>query len=502
MPTDNPDNSVARKVELAVSRQETLSILPGVAASFLTQLSRMELTPSSLAELIRSDPSLTTLALRLCNTKGIIIRRSSTWLQQVTEGLSLREIRDAVLSAKVYPEPSEDPRADFRIKLTRHSLAVACCAEMLAQLEPVSLDESGAYLAGLLHDVGKFSLEEAMPKSFDALLEQAKTTGTSLYKVEQENLGIDHTILGKRIAQKLHLPSDVILGIWLHHSQTCTVAQAMPHARIAALVELANCVVRQLGIGESGSYDEVSSQRLSTSIGLTVEQMEQVKQRLPGIVMGKSEIAGLGLPGPGRAYRDALRVTAGELAGESSRLFDENSRLQNSASHFAFVREVLPKITSTTTAIEFAQAFAAGWQRFYQTGPVCIYLPDESGANTVEAVVAENQTEIKTMVLDVPEGTTLVPRPAYEEFVVLDAADYADWLLEQIDVEFDLARTKLAPLRSGGRTAGVILFELRHPAEGDAAQRFGPAAQVGGIALDMLKAIGGNNGMRSVLRSF
>ena len=33
-----------------------------------------------------------------------------------------------------------------------------------------------------------------------------------------------------------------------------------------------------------------------------------------------------------------------------------------------------------------------------------------------------------------------------EKFAVLDAADYVDWLLEQVDVEFNLTNTRMAPL--------------------------------------------------------
>ena len=65
-----------------------------------------------------------------------------------------------------------------------------------------------------------------------------------------------------------------------------------------------------------------------------------------------------------------------------------------------------------------------------------------------------------------------------------------DWLFEQCDVKFDLTRTKIAPLQSGGRTAGVIVFELRHPVVGDIGERFGPAARLGGLVLDMLETIG------------
>ena len=114
MPGQNPDNSAARRVELAVGQCESISILPAVAARFLTQLGRMELTPASLAELVESDPAITALVLRLCHDKGIIIKQCDTWLLQVMENISLREIRDAVLSAKICGGLSDDTRIDFR----------------------------------------------------------------------------------------------------------------------------------------------------------------------------------------------------------------------------------------------------------------------------------------------------------------------------------------------------------------------------------------------------
>jgi signal transduction histidine kinase len=106
----------------------------------------------------------------------------------------------------------------------------------------------------------------------------------------------------------------------------------------------------------------------------------------------------------------------------------------------------------------------------------------------------------------VPADATLIPQPICEKFDVIDATDYADWLLEQIDVEFNLTNTKMSPLQAGGgfdkltagRTIGIIVFELRHPAdstsspqaEGNIAERFEPAARLGGAALDMLETIG------------
>ena len=530
MPGQNPKMSNGqrigppeiRRVELAVGQCEELSILPAVAASFLGGLGRMELTPSSLAELIESDPALTVLILRLCQNKKIIIKEPDYWILQVLESLPLREIRDAVLSAKIFGGLSEDASIDFRKELTLHSLAVACCAEKLAQLANPPLDGETAHLAGLLHDIGKFLLDEVMPKSFDTLLEQARSRKTSFAEVERENLGLDHTILGKRFAQRMQLPAGIILGIWLHHSQAGAISQAMPQARIAGVVELADCIVRRAGIGESGSYDEpVIAEDLEASLGLVDEQIRKVEQQLPDIVRQKSEVAGLTLLKPAWAYCDALRATTSQLAGENAKLFDESSRLQRSSAHFDFIRELLPKINPNLPAISLAEEFAVCWQRFYQTGPVCIYLTGEVESKIAEAAVIEDQTKTKTVVLEVPEEADLIPQPMREKFVVLDANDSVDWLFEQIDVDFDITKTKIAPLQAqggfdpstqlpstalgtgragkltAGRTVGIIVFELRHPVpsgvegptQGDISERFEPAARFGGTILDMLKSI-------------
>ncbi len=516
----NPDITAVRKIEQAITRCETVSILPAVVSRFLTQIARMELTPATLAELIESDPALTALALRLCEKKGIAITPTinggASWIQKMLGGVTLREIRDAVLSAKLCGGLEEDARTVFRRELTRHSLAAACCAERLAQIVTPAINGGSAYLAGLLHDIGKFLLDEVMPKSFDTLLEQARAEKTGFCQVERQNLGLDHTIMGKRFAQRMHLSADVILGVWLHHSQTGAVSEAVPQARIAAIVELADKLVRKAGIGDSGSYDEVSTEALAGTLGLTAEQIDQVEQELPQQVSHKSEVAGLTLLRPGWAYFDAIRGLSGQLVTENEKLFNESSRLQAGASNFDFVKELLLTIDSTITPVEMAQHIGVVWQRFFQTGPVCIYLVGANGVKTVEGVVIESafanatadksQTNTKTVFFDVPDGADLIPPPISDKFDVADASDYVDWLLEQTEVVFDLSRTKIAPLQSGGgfdtstglsagkltagRTAGVIIFEQRHPIAGDIRERFAPAARFSGVFLDMLESIG------------
>jgi signal transduction histidine kinase len=185
-----------------------------------------------------------------------------------------------------------------------------------------------------------------------------------------------------------------------------------------------------------------------------------------------------------------LRATAGQLSSDGSKLFEESSRLQSSASFFDFIKELTPKINSSMPVIEMAKNYALTWQNFYHTGPVCVYLTNALEGGIVEGIVAQDQTSAKTLLLEVPGDAELIPQPMTEKFVVLDAEDNIDWLFEQVDINFDLSRTKIAPLQASGRTVGIIVFELRHPAGSDIAERFAPAAKFGGTVLDILGTIG------------
>ncbi|MHC4418193.1 MAG: sensor histidine kinase [Planctomycetota bacterium] len=76
-------------------------------------------------------------------------------------------------------------------------------------------------------------------------------------------------------------------------------------------------------------------------------------------------------------------------------------------------------------------------------------------------------------------------------FAILNAQDHAGWLLEQLDVDFDLSRTKIAPLLSGCKAVGAILFELRHPAEPEQLEKnLKTLACIAGAVLQMASTAG------------
>ncbi|GAG04263.1 unnamed protein product, partial [marine sediment metagenome] len=140
-------------------------------------------------------------------------------------------------------------------------------------------------------------------------------------------------------------------------------------------------------------------------------------------------------------------------------------------------------------AIEVAENFAVRWQKFYQTGMVCVYLVPAAGSQSLEAVVVENLSQTKMVYLNAPAKTPAIPETIANSFAILNAHDYIDWLFEQLDVHFDLNQTKLLPLLSGRQAIGAIIFELRYPSDSELLREgFKAATSIAGAILDLASA--------------
>lgn len=490
------DLVAARQVELAVTGLSSLSTLPCIAIQYLPKLSQSHFSSSSIADIVESDPALASRVFSLSYQHGINLPNLNFALRLALDKLPAYLVRDAILSVGVYAE-SEIRRGDEthealrRQELILHSLAVACCAKNIAGLTSIRITPELAYFAGLLHDIGKLALQEVMPKSLSRIVEDAKSAKASSQTVELKHLGTDHTLLGKALAQRWHLPDAIGLAVWLHHSDTAAIVQRMPEARIAQVVQLADAIARPLGIGRSGSYDEPQLPEKSIqALGISTEQVEQIRRKLPDQVREKSNVLGLALPHAWSRYRRFVHSAAVQFARQQTDLSLENRRLQNIANDLDFFTDFLLGVDPSAGAIEAAETFAVRWQRFYQTGMVCLYLVPYEPSPILEAAIVESLGQSRTVVLDVPEGSPSIPQAITNQFKVLNAHDYVAWLLDALELEFDQRQTKLIPLLSGGKAIGAMVFELRYPADVKLLEdKFMLTASIGAAILDRALAL-------------
>jgi putative nucleotidyltransferase with HDIG domain len=476
----------ARQVELIIRQLDSLSTLPEVAAGFLANLADGGIDRAGLSEIIESDAALSAKILSLAYKERVVFSPDKPSVSEAVSKLGKSLIREAVLSSKVFGvfEVDYDPdsgRTLGRKQLALHGLGVACCARDIAEIVLGEGQRQLAYSAGLLHDIGKLALDEVMPKSFERMAREARSQNTSMWRVEQKHLGVDHTVIGRRLAQKWHLPQEIVLAIWLHHSDPAIISEHLPGAGMAGIVRLADIITRQCEIGMSGSFDPPDSvSELIESLSLSAEQISGIRSRLAGQVRQRSDLSGLDAPGGTATYCELIGETAAKLAHDNTELTAANRQLLASGAHANFVNEFLSGVNADMPAIDVAAVFASGWQKHYQTGPVCVYIPGEDDEEFFEAAFIDDSGRVGAQLIKRRPDVPIAGEQSGNEFAILDAGDSVRPLLEQIECEFNIGRTKTAPLLVRGRVIGGIVFEQRGPGDPRGQlSAFGTAASIG-----------------------
>ncbi len=486
------DATASRKVELAIGELGLLSVPPCVAVQYLSKLLQGQFSPASVAEIVQSEPALAAGVLSLAQRLAAGPASQRHAVRLVLDRLGADAVRDLLLKTKVSAGfeiefAHEQPALPSRKDLILHSLAVACAARRIAEASESGIEPNLAYAAGLLHDIGKLALQDIMPKSLAAITKEAEATKTGLHAVEQKHLGTDHALLGKQLAQRWRLPEPIKLAIWLHHSDAAAFAHTVPEAGLAALVKASDSIARQANIGLSGSFDEPEPlESMAESLGVRAEVLQQIRDELPQEIKRKSACLGLETPHATAKYCDLLQRITAQLSEGHTRLSSEGRSLQSTSGYLAFAREFLQSVRPNVAAVDIAEDFAKRWQRFFQTGTVCLYLTAGSHDGVVDAAIVEALGHSHKTVVRPPQGDSLLPKPIAGGFTLLEAGDHIDWLLEQVGVDFNSDQARLAPLVSDGQVVGVMAFELNYPDDVTLfAEKFEMAAAMAGTVLGL-----------------
>jgi putative nucleotidyltransferase with HDIG domain len=226
-------------------------------------------TLNTLRDPAASIPHVVEAARRDPATAGAIIRLANSALYADLEPVSALHVAVARLgfdtARKVVASLAMRPLL-FLPKLESlwpHSIEVADLAEQLAA-RAKGIDPGEAYLAGLLHDVGRIALIAS--SLYDAArLQGLVQSGCPAVYAEDLILRTDHAVIGGLIAAKWRLPGHLVRAIRQHHRpETATT----PIAQLLYLAE------RLAGSGE----DLPSSLRLETALdglGLTAADLDR-----------------------------------------------------------------------------------------------------------------------------------------------------------------------------------------------------------------------------------
>lgn len=189
---------------------------------------------AELAELIGSDVGLMSKVLSIANSAAYHRGGPKVGLMQALSTLGADMIKTLVISESVFQTFSAFPHSgstDLR-NFWHHALTTAVMSRALAKKMAYPFAEE-AYLAGLLHDVGRLALLAAAPNEYG--LNFRARDDLTLCEVEQETLQISHTEAGAWLAERWNLGPMIADGILYHHENPSRLTSAHPMVRMVHL---------------------------------------------------------------------------------------------------------------------------------------------------------------------------------------------------------------------------------------------------------------------------
>ncbi len=227
---------------------ESLPTMSPVAIQVLNMVSDPQTSPAKLSETIGRDAGLTSQILQLSNSAYFGLSRQVTQLQQAVLILGFNEIRNMVVVAATFDILKHNVEEDILKDLWEHYLAVAICARFLAQRYYKEASEM-AYVAGLLHDVGKVPFAYRFPTEYRQMMDHAGHQPARLNVMEQDYFDTDHQELGARLLEKWNLPETIVNVAGRHHDVDDEIAQEQPLVPLILLSDALAYAVRFRGAG-------------------------------------------------------------------------------------------------------------------------------------------------------------------------------------------------------------------------------------------------------------
>src|SRR4051812_14989459 len=231
------------RVERAIEELGPLPVLTGTVAAVRALASDTESSTEELVATIEQDEAFAANVLRVANSAWATRRMPTKTIRQAVMLVGRAELIRLALAARTYQflEQAKGAGRVSRGQMHLHALAVASYAGAAAERSGADVDV--AYLAGLLHDVGKLVLPLAFGEDEIDAIAMEHPTGVRRAQLELARLGVDHGFAGALLADRSSAGGEVFEAIAFHHGGRSCDESPSPEA---ACVQIANCLAGML----------------------------------------------------------------------------------------------------------------------------------------------------------------------------------------------------------------------------------------------------------------
>jgi HD-like signal output (HDOD) protein len=236
-------------VKTLVARINKLPTLPATYQRLVECLKSPNADMDDVAKIISLDPSMTARLLKVVNSAYFGLAKPVADVGRAGALLGLDRIMALVLGQGIF-SGAEIPKVQgFSLDaLWAHSIATATAAHRIAIEEGLEKDKvSAAFLAGMLHDLGKLVLAMGMPEQYGRVLNAAKEQPAREIEFEMLELQASHSDVGAYLVGLWGLPNTIAEAIAYHEdpAQSKVAGFGLP-----AIVHVADRIARHPDIAD------------------------------------------------------------------------------------------------------------------------------------------------------------------------------------------------------------------------------------------------------------
>lgn len=258
-------------IDQIIHEIKDLPTLPAVVMELLNNVDSEDIDINTIAQNVSHDLALTAKCLRYANSSYYSTMVKVGTISQAISVLGLSNFRQVVMSAALSGCFPENNCLGFSHKnFWQHANAVAIVAKILARR--LNINQDLAFTAGLLHDIGVLVLVTCYATEYEAVIAYREEHQVSLIEAERHVLALDHSAVGKALAEQWQFPETMSKAIAGHHAPDKAGA-----GFLATIIHAADGIAHALGVTtfEVQHPPEVTALAWE-SLGLDEEVLAQV----------------------------------------------------------------------------------------------------------------------------------------------------------------------------------------------------------------------------------
>lgn len=203
-------------VQRVVGRIDRLPSVPRVYSQVTVAMRQEQVTAQEIARILKQDMAMCAKLLQIVNSAFFRLSRSISKIDEAVAYLGFGTVRQMVLAVEVFQICRPSAQGLISIdELQAHSLLVGQIESELFKDRPRKED---AFVAGLLHDIGKLVMMSELPEHMARVLDEMRSKKCAMTAAERELYGVTHAEIGAYLLGLWGLPYPIIEAVANHHA--------------------------------------------------------------------------------------------------------------------------------------------------------------------------------------------------------------------------------------------------------------------------------------------